>query len=81
MNPTLNNATRADVRHELAAGYGMNIQQFAQLLRASRAGALPYERREPLFSPAERCFLDVLEQVFATEYCHLATCEICLSCR
>src|SRR5438477_5055222 len=33
-----------------------------------RGGPLPYERIEKLFSPAERSFFGVLEQIFGDEY-------------
>lgn len=38
------------------------------LFKSRGTGSLPYERREPLFSPAERSFLGVLEQVFGKDY-------------
>lgn len=43
----------------------------AALLRSvlrGRAVTLPYERIERLFTPAERSFLGVLEQIFGSDY-------------
>lgn len=37
-------------------------------LRAVGGGKVSYERREKLFSPAERSFLGVLDQLFENEY-------------
>lgn len=38
------------------------------ILRGGSGGKPSYERRDPLFSPAERSFLGVLEQIVGKEY-------------
>jgi hypothetical protein len=40
----------------------------ASILRTVGGGKISYERREKLFTPAERSFLGVLEQVVGTQY-------------
>ncbi len=44
------------------------LATLAKFLKAPSSGTPAYEKNGPLFSPAERSFLGVLEQVFASDY-------------